>query len=231
MLPAAKITPTRAAAASLATRDFITHLLARLPRSPHRALSIEMRFGSKPRSLRWVKICFPARYFIVENVDYHCDKIPAAGVILEKTRCCPIPWSPGLRRYEIGSKLRALRVKKKLGLVQLGEQPACRPRCCRRSSGESCFRRCRRCSASRWCSASASNTFSSRARTARWWRSRERRIGCACRTGQSQRRRPISSKASILPSPIAKSMSFMQNFLARQSRQSHTSMPGRSSST
>ena len=27
----------------------------------------------------------------------------------------------GLRRYEIGSKLRALRVKKKLGLVQLGE--------------------------------------------------------------------------------------------------------------
>src|SRR3954471_2356444 len=27
----------------------------------------------------------------------------------------------GLRRYEIGSKLRTLRVKKKLGLVQLGE--------------------------------------------------------------------------------------------------------------
>ena len=27
----------------------------------------------------------------------------------------------GLRRYEIGSKIRALRLKKKLGLVQLGE--------------------------------------------------------------------------------------------------------------
>ena len=27
----------------------------------------------------------------------------------------------GLRRYKIGSKIRALRLKKKLGLVQLGE--------------------------------------------------------------------------------------------------------------
>ena len=33
----------------------------------------------------------------------------------------------GLRRYEIGSKIRALRVKKKLGLVQLGEHTGLSP--------------------------------------------------------------------------------------------------------
>src|SRR5215203_4038719 len=33
----------------------------------------------------------------------------------------------GLKRYEIGSKLRALRVQKKLGLVQLGEHTGLSP--------------------------------------------------------------------------------------------------------
>src|SRR5271165_2276311 len=33
----------------------------------------------------------------------------------------------GLRRYEIGSKIRALRVKKKLGLAQLGEHTGLSP--------------------------------------------------------------------------------------------------------
>jgi transcriptional regulator with XRE-family HTH domain len=35
--------------------------------------------------------------------------------------------SEGLRRYEIGSKIRALRVKKKLGLAQLGEHTGLSP--------------------------------------------------------------------------------------------------------
>ena len=34
----------------------------------------------------------------------------------------------GLKRYEIGSKIRTLRLRKKLGLVQLGEHTGLRPR-------------------------------------------------------------------------------------------------------
>ena len=66
----------------------------------------------------------------------------------------------GLGEYGIGAKIRTLRLKKKMGLVELGSTPVSRRRCSRRSSAGACSRRCRRCCASRWSSASAWNSSS-----------------------------------------------------------------------
>ena len=46
----------------------------------------------------------------------------------------------GLSDYAIGEKLRALRLKKNMGLVELGRQRACPRRCCQRLSAESSSR-------------------------------------------------------------------------------------------
>jgi transcriptional regulator with XRE-family HTH domain len=48
-------------------------------------------------------------------------------VILEKDEMLSDTLSAGLRRYEIGSKIRALRAEKKLGLAQLGEHTSLSP--------------------------------------------------------------------------------------------------------
>jgi transcriptional regulator with XRE-family HTH domain len=61
------------------------------------------------------------------NVDYHCDKIAISDLLLEKSVMLSDTLSAGLKRYEIGSKVRALRVQKKLGLVQLGQHTGLSP--------------------------------------------------------------------------------------------------------
>jgi transcriptional regulator with XRE-family HTH domain len=61
------------------------------------------------------------------NVDSHLDKIPGSDLPLEKSVMLSDTLTTGLKRYEIGSKVRALRVKKKLGLVQLGEHTGLSP--------------------------------------------------------------------------------------------------------
>jgi transcriptional regulator with XRE-family HTH domain len=48
-------------------------------------------------------------------------------VILQKDEMLSDTLSEGLRRYEIGSKIRALRAEKKLGLAQLGEHTSLSP--------------------------------------------------------------------------------------------------------
>src|ERR1700677_4885411 len=59
----------------------------------------------------------------------------------------------GIQSYAIGDKLRALRLKKKMGLVELGGTRDFPRRCFRRSNAGSCFRRCRRYCVSPWCTA------------------------------------------------------------------------------
>jgi transcriptional regulator with XRE-family HTH domain len=61
------------------------------------------------------------------NVDYRHDKISIGDLPLEKSAMLSDTLTTGLKRYEIGSKVRALRVKKKLGLVQLGEHTGLSP--------------------------------------------------------------------------------------------------------
>src|SRR3954454_19604633 len=58
---------------------------------------------------------------MLENVDSLEGKIAIAGVILRKNEMLSDTLVEGLKRYEIGSKLRALRLHKKLGLMQLAE--------------------------------------------------------------------------------------------------------------
>ena len=58
----------------------------------------------------------------------------------------------GLAHYAIGPKIRALRHKKKLGLVQLANTPVCHPACCPNRAGRASFPRCRHCSGFRSCS-------------------------------------------------------------------------------
>ena len=69
----------------------------------------------------------------------------------------------GLNDYGIGAKIRALRLKKKIGLVDLGTHTALRRRCCRRSNAAVSSPRCRLCCGLRSFSASAWSS-SSRAR-------------------------------------------------------------------
>jgi transcriptional regulator with XRE-family HTH domain len=66
-------------------------------------------------------------YFIGVNVVSHLDKILVSHLLLEKSVMLSDTLTAGLKRYEIGSKVRALRVKKKLGLVQLGEHTGLSP--------------------------------------------------------------------------------------------------------
>ena len=61
------------------------------------------------------------------NVDSLYDKIEFSDLPLEKSVMLSDTLTAGLKRYEIGSKVRALRVKKKLGLVQLGEHTGLSP--------------------------------------------------------------------------------------------------------
>ena len=50
-----------------------------------------------------------------------------------------------LKGYDIGSKIRRLRLRKKLGLVELSNTPVSRQHCCRKLNGGICFRRYRPC--------------------------------------------------------------------------------------
>jgi mannose-6-phosphate isomerase-like protein (cupin superfamily) len=90
----------------------------------------------------------------------------------------------GLKAYAIGPKIRSIRLKKKMGLVELGSTRDCRQGCSRRSNVDSCFRRCRRCCESRWCSVSASTTSLRRTATSRW--SAAIRIDCGSGEGRRQ---------------------------------------------
>jgi transcriptional regulator with XRE-family HTH domain len=63
----------------------------------------------------------------MRNVDCHRGKITDADVILRKNEMLSDTLVEGLKRYEIGPKIRALRVKKKLGLAQLGEHTGLSP--------------------------------------------------------------------------------------------------------
>jgi hypothetical protein len=59
----------------------------------------------------------------------------------------------GLGHYAIGDKLRALRLKKKIGLVELGRHTGLSAAMLSRSNAENFFRPYRRSYASPWCSA------------------------------------------------------------------------------
>ena len=74
----------------------------------------------------------------------------------------------GLRDYGIGAKVRALRLKKKMGLVELGQHTGLSPALLSKLERGRLFRRCRRCCGLRSSSASAS-TFSLRARARNRW--------------------------------------------------------------
>ena len=97
----------------------------------------------------------------------------------------------GLRRYEIGSKIRDLRVKKKLGLVQLGEHTGLSPALLSKIERGQLFPTLPTLLASRWCSASVSIISSSRAKTGHWWSSPKRRIECVCPIVLAKSRHPI----------------------------------------
>ena len=47
--------------------------------------------------------------------------------------------SQGLGRYSIGEKLRSMRLRKGMGLVELGQHAGLARPCCRSSKGESCI--------------------------------------------------------------------------------------------
>jgi hypothetical protein len=58
----------------------------------------------------------------------------------------------GLGRYSIGEKLRSMRLRKSMGLVELGKHTGFRRHFCRSWKGESCFPLCPHYCALRWCS-------------------------------------------------------------------------------
>ncbi len=66
----------------------------------------------------------------------------------------------GLNDYGIGAKIRALRLKKKIGLVDLGKHTGLSPALLSKSSADVCSPRCRRYCASRSSLASAWSTSS-----------------------------------------------------------------------
>ena len=69
----------------------------------------------------------------------------------------------GLSDYAIGAKIRAVRLKKKMGLVELGQHSGLSPALLSKLERGACSQRWRRCCGSRSSSASAS-TISSPAR-------------------------------------------------------------------
>ena len=73
----------------------------------------------------------------------------------------------GLKAYAVGPKIRAIRLKKKMGLVELGRHTGLSPAMLSKSSGASSSRRCRRSCASRSCSASGSISSSPAVATSR----------------------------------------------------------------
>ena len=88
----------------------------------------------------------------------------------------------GLSDYAIGAKIRALRLKKKMGLVELGQHSGLSPALLSKLERGACSRRCRRCCGSRSSSASAS-TISSPARArSRSWRWSARRSAYSCQS-------------------------------------------------
>ena len=66
----------------------------------------------------------------------------------------------GLNDYGIGAKIRALRLKKKIGLVDLGKHTGLSPALLSKSNAAVCSPRCRRCCGLRSSSASAWSTSS-----------------------------------------------------------------------
>ena len=87
----------------------------------------------------------------------------------------------GLEQYRIGPKIRALRLAKDLGQVQLAQHTGLSPALLSKIERGNCSRRSRPCFASRWSSASASSTSSSKAVNVRRLQSRGSRTGCAYR--------------------------------------------------
>jgi transcriptional regulator with XRE-family HTH domain len=137
----------------------------------------------------------------------------------------------GLKRYEIGSKIRALRVKKKLGLAQLGEHTGLSPALLSKIERGNLF-----------------PTLPTLLRIAmvfglgleHFFVETEHRPLMAFSRKQDRLRlpnrpaeetRPISLRASILRCPIANWIFIMQSSLAERSRQRCTSTLARSSFT
>jgi hypothetical protein len=61
--------------------------------------------------------------------------------------------SEGLGRYSIGEKLRSLRLRKSMGLVELGKHTGLSAALLSKLERESCFPHCPHSCASPWCSA------------------------------------------------------------------------------
>ena len=118
----------------------------------------------------------------------------------------------GLNDYEIGAKIRALRLKKKMGLVELGSTRDCRPRCSRRSNAAVCSPRYRPCCGSRSSSASASSSSSPARATSRSSRCAEDASAWNSPSGPARARR-LSVRVARLPGNRASVQRYYAEFL------------------
>jgi len=137
----------------------------------------------------------------------------------------------GLKRYEIGPKIRALRVKKKLGLAQLGEHTGLSPALLSKIERGNLFPTLPTLLRIAMVFGVGLEHFFVETKTSRWSPLPESRIGCGCPTAPPTRPRPISSRVSILRCLIASRTFTMQSFLEEPSHQTRTSMLGLNSYT
>ena len=138
----------------------------------------------------------------------------------------------GLEHYQIGPKIRALRLKKKLGLVQLGEHTGLSPGMLSKIERETAVPDAADAASDCTGVRGRPGTLLHRKRGAAVGSGDpQERSPAPARSARMRNRRPISSKASISRSPIARWRRSTPSFRCSRSRRSRTSTPAPSSST